>query len=765
MAAKSKPRWAGELEGMQDGLVFGWCLDTERPDARVVLDICINGESSGTVVADVARTDLMPRFRGAARDADACHGFVADLRVHALNLPGVVTGRIANESYVLPGRVSNDARIAPPPPASTFVFGDGGLRLHGWCTRRDARTGTFTVRALVGAREVGRATADERHPTLRPFGVEAYGFVLDLPPELADGRTHEVRVVNGDGAPLNGSPVTVCCYLSGAKTLVPGGKHDALQAVIESYERYVPRSLGMPFYEAWRREFEDGTSIRPTRLRTAIVIEGGSNGATEKTKASLAAQKGASGLVFTDARAALQSDCDAIGFIRPGDELRPHALATALQAFDDERAQVVYTDSEFAGRPWFKPAWNADYAFASDYPLELMLVRREFARRHLPPRAGSAHAAAFAWGWLAAAAAQGPDAVAHVPRALYLWNSAPGHAERVQRTSAAQSALSELDAKSTLQPLGMDEPLFQPRRIVRALTAAERKAAVTLIIPTRDRVELLSRCMDSIRKHTKWAALEIIIVDNDSVEPETHKFFRAQQKRGIRILEFPGPFNFSAMNNAAVKIAKGSIVGLINNDIEALHAGWLEELVSQLLRPGIGAVGAKLVWPNGMVQHGGVLLGVGNAAGHFGNRLADEDLGDHGRNQLALQVSGVTAACLFLRKKDYIAVGGMDEHAFPVTFNDVDLCLKLRARGDTIVWSPFARLLHAESASRGKEDAPPQRARAQRELDRLREKWGSVLLRDPAYHPSLNLDPHSHPFGGLAIPPRDRSPRGGTLPK
>ena len=278
-------------------------------------------------------------------------------------------------------------------------------------------------------------------------------------------------------------------------------------------------------------------------------------------------------------------------------------------------------------------------------------------------------------------------------------------------------------------------------------------------------MELLERCITSIRKHTRWPALEIIIVDNDSSQPETHKFLKAAAKSGIRVLSHPGPFNFSQMNNRAVAAAKGDIVGLINNDIEALHDGWLDEIVGQLLRPGVGAVGAKLVWPNGMVQHGGVILGVGNVAGHFGNRLADADWGDHGRNQLAQQVSAVTAACLFLRKNDYIEAGGMDESAFPITFNDVDLCLKLRARGKTIVWTPFARLLHAESASRGKEDAPPQRARAQREIDRLREKWGPVLLRDPAYHPSLNLDPHSHAFGGLALPPRDRRPRAGTLPR
>jgi GT2 family glycosyltransferase len=262
---------------------------------------------------------------------------------------------------------------------------------------------------------------------------------------------------------------------------------------------------------------------------------------------------------------------------------------------------------------------------------------------------------------------------------------------------------------------------------------------------------------------TDWPALEIIVIDNGSSEAATKTYFRKIAKRGIRVLPMPGPFNYADLNNRAVEAASGDIVGLINNDIEALHAGWLDELVGQLLRPGVGAVGAKLLWPNGMVQHGGVLLGVGNVAGHYGNRLADADWGDHGRNQLVQQVSGVTAACLLLRKADYLAVGGMDTHAFPVAFNDVDLCLKLRRAGKAIVWTPHARLLHAESASRGHEDTPQKRARSQREIDLLRQRWGAVLLRDPAYHPSLNLDSHSHAFGGLALPPRPRTPRLGKL--
>jgi GT2 family glycosyltransferase len=730
------------------------------------MEICVNGECIDTCIADVVRTDLAERFEKAAgKGVDVCHGFVVDLRALAIEPPGVLTVRVGNTTQVLPGRLPIEEPSAPPAPASTFVFGDGGLRLQGWCRHRDRQEGAMTVRAFIGAREVATAVADQRHPALRGFGQETDGFTLDLPPQLADGKTHIVRVVDEGGVPLNGSPVTVCCMLSGVRALLPAGRHDALEATLDSYERYLPRSLGMAFYPAWRREFESDAKFATSKLRAGLVVpKSGDAQARDRTLASIAAQQARKVAVFGTARDALDSDCDVIGFVRPGDELREHAIAAVLEAFAQESTLLAYTDSEFEGRPWFKPAWNLDYALASDYPLELLLVRREFARANLPTRAASAPSAAFAWRWLAAASKTGHDAIVHVPRALYVWNSAPTQLERKQRMAAAQAALEAIDPRCVLAPFEADEALFHPRRVVRPLLRAERNTAVSLIIPTRDRVDLLERCIRSIRQHTKWQALEIIVVDNDSTEPETHRFLRNAKKSGVRVIAHPGAFNFSAMNNRAVQAAKGTIVGLINNDIEALHEGWLEEIVGQLLRPGVAAVGAKLVWPNGMVQHGGVLLGVGNAAGHFGNRLADADWGDHGRNQLAQQVSAATAACLFTRKKDYIALRGMDEIAFPITFNDVDLCLKLRERGEAIVWTPFARMLHAESASRGKDDAPPQRARAQRELDRLRKRWGAALLRDPAYHPSLNLDAHSHPFGGLAIPPRERSPRTGALP-
>jgi O-antigen biosynthesis protein len=534
-----------------------------------------------------------------------------------------------------------------------------------------------------------------------------------------------------------------------------------LHRIADIYERHLPRSLGMQAYSAWSSEFNKDVPATPGTLTAAVIITG--PGDTARTKASLRTCAGNircfDGEPFPALlAAAIAARCDVLACVRAGDTVAPGSFSYIEEAFAVPGAQIVYTDSEYEGKPWFKPAWNHDYALATDYPLELMLVRTGAVDT------AAASPAALAWSALSRYWTDS-EAVIHVPRALYRFHTPLDNAERTLRDAAASAALAAHEPSTTLTALAASSssPCAAARRVRPSLSSEAKQLHVSLIIPTRDRVELLQRCITTITQHTDWPQLEIIVIDNGSIEEKTARYFEQITASGIRVLPMPGPFNYADLNNRAVALATGEVIGLINNDIEALHDGWLDEIVAQLMRPNVGVVGAKLLWPNGMVQHGGVLLGVGNVAGHFGNRLADADWGDHGRNQLVQQVSAVTAACLFLRKSDFEAVGGMDAAAFPVAFNDVDLCLKIRASGKFIVWTPHAKLLHAESASRGHEDTPQKRARSQREIDILRQRWGAVLLRDPAYHPSLNLDPNSHAFGGLALPPRSRTPRTGAF--
>ena len=761
-AANATARWHGAVDGVHERLLYGWALDGARPDARVVVEICLDDEPVGCVVADVARTDLAGRLAPLGA-ADPCHGFVADLAAYPSALAGAFSVRIANTEHALPGSLRLDGAKAPPPAALNAVIGDGGLRLHGWAVDPADPKRSLAVRAFVGHEMVAHTLANIVHPSVRGYVDGAHGFDLALPATLADGRVHSVRVVDEDGRPLNGSPLTVCCAIDGLARLLPADTDPLLRDVADIYERHLPRSLALSAWPQWSAHFDrEGPAVLPG-LTTAVMVDGVTDADTvERTLASVHAQHGMAVRTFAGApfpallAQALEAGCDVLCCVRAGDELAPHALAWALEGFALPGAQLVYTDSELAGRPWFKPAWNPDYALASDYPLDLLLVRAPAAHA-----LRAVHSAAdFAWSALAAAWPQGATSIVHVPRVLLRMASPPGAAEREARLAAATRALAAVWPQAVLEEIDpAPGTTHAARRVRHPLPAGARDLAVSLVIPTRDRADLLQRCIDTIGRCTDWPKLEIIVIDNGSVEEATHVYFDRIAQQGVRVLPMPGPFNYADLHNRAIPQASGDIVGLVNNDIEALHEGWLDEIVAQLLRPDVGAVGAKLLWPNGMVQHGGVLLGVGNVAGHFGNRLADADWGDHGRNQLVQQVSACTAACLFLRKDDYLQLGGMDAHAFPVAFNDVDLCLKVRASGKAIVWTPHAKLLHAESASRGHEDTPQKKARAQREVEQLRQKWGHVLLQDPAYHPSLNLDANSHAFGGLAIPPRIREGR------
>ena len=220
----------------------------------------------------------------------------------------------------------------------------------------------------------------------------------------------------------------------------------------------------------------------------------------------------------------------------------------------------------------------------------------------------------------------------------------------------------------------------------------------------------------------------------------------------MRILPYPGPFNFSAVNNHAVNEAAGELVLLLNNDVNVINSTWLQEMASHAVRPGIGAVGAKLLYPDGTIQHGGITVGVGGVAGHQYLHRCGGDIGYFGHLKLVRSVTAVTGACLMLRRQAYLEVGGLDEVSLPIAFNDIDLCLKLVARGYRNVWTPYAELYHEESVSRGSDRVGENAARYARDVATMRRRWGDLLDHDPYWNHNLSL---SRVVPSLAFPPRD----------
>jgi GT2 family glycosyltransferase len=232
--------------------------------------------------------------------------------------------------------------------------------------------------------------------------------------------------------------------------------------------------------------------------------------------------------------------------------------------------------------------------------------------------------------------------------------------------------------------------------------------------------------------------MEVLIVDNGSIEEATHRLF-AQLARDphVQVLASPGAFNYSALNNFAARLAKGEILALLNNDLEVVNEDWLAEMVGLASRPEVGCVGAKLLYPDGRVQHAGVYLGPGALAGH-GYRWEQADIsGQLNRMRTVQNVSAITGACLFTRKSVFDEVGGLDERHLKVALNDVDYCLKVRKAGYLNLWTPFAELVHYESQSRGRDRSPTKARRLAYERDVFRTRWGTAIFADPYYSPNL----------------------------
>ena len=264
---------------------------------------------------------------------------------------------------------------------------------------------------------------------------------------------------------------------------------------------------------------------------------------------------------------------------------------------------------------------------------------------------------------------------------------------------------------------------------------------VTVVVPTRDALALLERCVDGVLHHTRYASLELLVVDNGSIEAATLGYLdQLREDARVRVLRDDGPFNFARLNNRAVAEATGELVCLLNNDIEITDQGWLEGLVGLLQEPGVGAVGPLLLYPDGRVQHAGVVTGMYGVAAHL-HRGADPDSPEDNQRLLhPCEVSALTAACLLLPRPRYLAVGGMNARELAVAFNDVDLCLKLRQRGHRLLWTPEIRLVHHESMSRGDDSASHHRPRLAAEMAYMKRIWGRALATDPYFNPNLSLD-------------------------
>jgi GT2 family glycosyltransferase len=447
------------------------------------------------------------------------------------------------------------------------------------------------------------------------------------------------------------------------------------------------------------------------------------------------------------------------------DELPPHALyMVAVEMNRHPDADIIYSDEDKIdeqGRRFqalFKPDWNPDLFFSQNYISHLGVYRTSLVNRIGGFRTGYEGSQDYDL-CLRCVAKTDASRIRHIPFILYHWRAIAGSTavSTHQKSYAEQAAVRALsDYFQTIDPAISVKPGKWHTTYVVTYPLPKPPPLVSLIIPTRDGYPVLKRCVESILRKTDYPNYELIIVDNQSTQTETLDYLKSLERQGIaRVLRYDAPFNYSAINNFAVREARGEVVGLLNNDLEVISKGWLAEMVRHAIRPEIGAVGAKLYYPNGRIQHAGVVVGIGAAAGHVHHGYFRDQPGYWGRLILTHELSAVTAACLVVRKALYEQVGGLDEEHLAIAYNDIDFCLKLREEGYRNIWTPFAELRHHESWSRGYEDTSEKRDRFNAELSQLQTRWGSRLLVDPHYNPNLTL--HYLDFT-LAWPPRVTKP-------
>lgn len=438
--------------------------------------------------------------------------------------------------------------------------------------------------------------------------------------------------------------------------------------------------------------------------------------------------------------------------------------ALALVALEIDRhpdAGLIYSDedkvdeNDARSNPFFKPDWNPELFLGQNFINHLGCYRADLLREIGGFREGLEGSQDYDLA-LRCVELLRPEQIRHIPRLLYRWRMIGGSLAAVPDAKpyareAARRAIADHGKRRNLPGHVVACPENnESHRFIHALP--KPPPLVSIIIPTRDRVELLKRCVESIRTRTDYAPFEIAVVDNGSVKEETLRFFReSEADNSIRVIPDRGPFNYSRLNNFAAAQARGEVLVFLNNDTEIEEGGWLTEMVSHAVRAEVGAVGARLWFPDGTLQHGGVVLGLGGVAGHAFPHIPRGHPGYFNRAMLQQNCSAVTGACMAVRKTVFEELGGFDEENLGVTFNDIDFCLRLTERGYRIVWTPYANLIHHESASRGHQRTREEQAEFERAVAYMQRTWGAQLMHDPFYNPNLSLNP---PGFEIAFPPR-----------
>ena len=429
------------------------------------------------------------------------------------------------------------------------------------------------------------------------------------------------------------------------------------------------------------------------------------------------------------------------------DTLEPDALYEIVKAINDTDADVVYTDEDkvsMDGRHYFDPNFKPDVNLfrlrENNYICHIFVVRKSLTDETGMLRSEFDGAQDFDF---ILRCCEKAKKITHIPKVLYHWRC---HMDSTAADPSSKAYAYEAGRKAIrehYQRMGIDAKVDMTERPgwYRSHIKVQGNPMVSIIIPNKDHTDDLELCLFSMSRKSTYRNYEVLIVENNSEKEETFEYYKKLPERypKVRVLTWEKEFNYSAINNFAAEEAQGEYLLFLNNDVEILTPDWIEEMLQNCQQENVAAVGAKLYYPDDTIQHAGVVLGLGGIAGHIMCRASREDPGYFGRMISVQEISAVTAACMMVKKSEFDSVKGFDE-TFQVAFNDIDLCMKFRAAGKKIVFTPYAELYHYESKSRGLEDTPEKQFRFDKEVKRFQEKWAQQLeMGDPYYSPNLSV--------------------------
>ncbi len=438
---------------------------------------------------------------------------------------------------------------------------------------------------------------------------------------------------------------------------------------------------------------------------------------------------------------------DFVALLDNDDVLAENALYEVVKVLNKNRKlDFIYSDEDKLNErgerclPYFKPDWSPDTLLSLNYICHLTVIRTKLVRE----------VGGFAVGLEGAQdhdlflkVTEKTERIYHIPKILYHWRMAETStaAKLSNKDYASDKGKQVIEAALKRRSLKARVEKDAVSTYYRVIYNLKKEPLVSVIIPTKDYAKTTEKCLQSIYKKTTYNNYEVIVVDNRSEEAATFELVRKYEKKydNFRIVKADMEFNYSKINNLAVKEAKGEVVILLNNDTEVITPEWMTWMVGYALQPHVGAVGAKLLYPDETVQHAGVILGLGGVAGHVGIGKNRNEVGVYGRMRVPHDFGAVTAACLCVEKKKFEEVGGLEEEGLKVAFNDIDFNMKLLERGYYNILLPMVELYHYESKSRGLETTPEKQERFMKEVKFMQRKWGKKLMQDKCYNPNLSL--------------------------